>query len=46
MRPTKQEAAENYRCQRCLGMGYKGRNERGQWKIRTCPRCGGKGQVK
>ncbi len=33
------------RCACCLGMGYKGRTERGAWKIRTCPRCGGSGEM-
>ena len=32
------------RCERCLGMGYKGRTERGSWKIRNCYGCGGSGQ--
>jgi DnaJ-class molecular chaperone len=35
---------ELVRCERCLGRGYKGRTERGQWKIRTCPGCGGRGE--
>lgn len=32
------------RCRLCLGMGYRGRTDRGRWKIRTCPRCGGGGE--
>lgn len=31
------------RCRCCLGMGYKGRTDRGKWRLRTCPRCGGRG---
>ena len=37
------------RCETCLGMGYKGRwrnTARGRvWKLETCRRCGGAGQV-
>lgn len=40
---TKLEIAEMGRCQRCLGMGYKGAKVRGKWKILTCRRCGGTG---
>lgn len=36
------------RCERCLGMGYKGRyrqTARGRaWKIETCRGCGGTGE--
>lgn len=32
-------------CPRCFGTGYRGRWERGKWKIHSCPRCGGRGQV-
>ena len=32
------------RCEPCLGLGYKGRSERGSWKIRPCRSCGGTGQ--
>ena len=31
------------RCRRCLGTGYKGRSDRGKWRIVNCPRCGGGG---
>jgi len=33
------------RCECCLGMGYKGRTRRGQWRIETCGQCCGSGQV-
>lgn len=39
---------EKVRCERCLGMGYKGRwrnRMHGRtWKIETCPKCRGTGQ--
>ncbi len=31
------------RCEGCLGMGYKGRSRRGQWKIETHVPCRGTG---
>lgn len=31
------------RCRRCLGLGYRGREDRGRWRIANCPRCGGGG---
>ncbi len=33
------------RCERCLGMGYKGRYRGSKWKIENCPRCLGTGQT-
>jgi len=32
------------RCRACLGMGYKGRDRAGAWKIENCQSCGGSGQ--
>ncbi len=32
------------RCERCLGMGYKGGWRRSKWKIETCRGCQGSGQ--
>lgn len=36
------------RCERCLGMGYRGRYRRlarsKVWKIETCRACGGRGE--
>lgn len=33
------------RCEPCCGMGYKGRDRRGKWKIEACRACRGTGQV-
>ena len=43
MRANSRTPGQHARCETCLGMGYKGRMRRGNWKIETCRSCGGTG---